>query len=160
MLKLGKVRKRIRENHKIDLICSDALIEEIGRCTEGKGARNVDILTARCYRRSRASCSRASRRDRKPKPSGERRRMATSYILELSGSCCRLCLGLNTTAKAQAVPCALHGGSICLEDLEEIAIYISKQTGTNELLLESFTGSEGSQLFCLARASSENKRIV
>lgn len=48
VLKLGKVQKRIRENHKIDLICSDALIEEIGRrCTEVEsGARNVDnILT-------------------------------------------------------------------------------------------------------------------
>ena len=48
VLKLGKIQKRIRENHKIDLHCSDALIEEIGRrCTEVEsGARNVDnILT-------------------------------------------------------------------------------------------------------------------
>jgi type VI secretion system protein VasG len=48
LLKLGKVQKRIRENHKIDLLCSDALIEEIARrCTEVEsGARNVDnILT-------------------------------------------------------------------------------------------------------------------
>jgi len=48
LLKLGKIQKRIRENHKIDLLCSDALIEEIGRrCTEVEsGARNVDnILT-------------------------------------------------------------------------------------------------------------------
>ena len=48
LLKLEKIQKRIRENHKIDLICSDALIDEIGRrCTEVEsGARNVDnILT-------------------------------------------------------------------------------------------------------------------
>jgi type VI secretion system protein VasG len=48
VLKLGKIQKRIRENHRIDLLCSDALIEEIGRrCTEVEsGARNVDnILT-------------------------------------------------------------------------------------------------------------------
>jgi type VI secretion system protein VasG len=48
LLKLGKIQKRIRENHRIDLICSDALIDEIGRrCTEVEsGARNVDnILT-------------------------------------------------------------------------------------------------------------------
>ena len=48
VLKLGKIQKRIRENHKIDLLCSDALIDEIGRrCTEVEsGARNVDnILT-------------------------------------------------------------------------------------------------------------------
>jgi type VI secretion system protein VasG len=48
VLKLGKIQKRIRENHRIDLICSDSLIEEIGkRCTEVEsGARNVDnILT-------------------------------------------------------------------------------------------------------------------
>ena len=46
LLKLGKIQKRIRENHKIDLNCSDALIEEIGRrCTEVEsGARNVDNI--------------------------------------------------------------------------------------------------------------------
>jgi len=46
VLKLGKIQKRIRENHRIDLHCSDALIEEIGRrCTEVEsGARNVDNI--------------------------------------------------------------------------------------------------------------------
>jgi type VI secretion system protein VasG len=45
-LKLGKIQKRIRENHNIDLLCSDALIDEIGRrCTEVEsGARNVDTI--------------------------------------------------------------------------------------------------------------------
>jgi type VI secretion system protein VasG len=46
LLKLGKIQKRIRENHKIELHCSDQLIEEIGRrCTEVEsGARNVDNI--------------------------------------------------------------------------------------------------------------------
>jgi type VI secretion system protein VasG len=47
-LKLGKIQKRIRENHRIDLVCDGALIDEIARrCTEVEsGARNVDnILT-------------------------------------------------------------------------------------------------------------------
>jgi type VI secretion system protein VasG len=45
-LKLGKIQKRIRENHKIDLLCSEALIREIAhRCTEVEsGARNVDNI--------------------------------------------------------------------------------------------------------------------
>ncbi|MBN2321339.1 MAG: type VI secretion system ATPase TssH [Acidobacteria bacterium] len=48
VLKLEKIQRRMHENHKIDMPCSDALIEEIGRrCTEVEsGARNVDnILT-------------------------------------------------------------------------------------------------------------------
>jgi type VI secretion system protein VasG len=47
-LKLGKIQKRIRENHRIDLLCGPELVEEIARrCTEVEsGARNVDnILT-------------------------------------------------------------------------------------------------------------------
>ena len=47
-LKLGKIQKRIRENHKIDLVCGEDLIGEVAnRCTEVEsGARNVDnILT-------------------------------------------------------------------------------------------------------------------
>ncbi len=47
-LKLGKIQRRIRENHKIDLSYDDALITEVAsRCTEVEsGARNVDnILT-------------------------------------------------------------------------------------------------------------------
>jgi type VI secretion system protein VasG len=46
LLKLGKIQKRIRENHRIDLVCSDKLISEIGRrCTEVEsGARNVDNI--------------------------------------------------------------------------------------------------------------------
>jgi type VI secretion system protein VasG len=47
-LKLGKVQKRIRENHRIDLNYNEALIDEVARrCTEVEsGARNVDnILT-------------------------------------------------------------------------------------------------------------------
>jgi type VI secretion system protein VasG len=48
ILKLGKIQKRIHENHKIQLVCDSALIDEIARrCTEVEsGARNVDnILT-------------------------------------------------------------------------------------------------------------------
>ncbi len=47
-LKLGKIRKRILENHNIRLACDEALIDEVAkRCTEVEsGARNVDnILT-------------------------------------------------------------------------------------------------------------------
>ncbi|HMD69878.1 MAG TPA: type VI secretion system ATPase TssH [Bryobacteraceae bacterium] len=47
-LKLGKIQKRTYENHKIQLVCDGALIDEIARrCTEVEsGARNVDnILT-------------------------------------------------------------------------------------------------------------------
>ena len=47
-LKLGKIQRRIQENHKIDLIYDTALIDEVAkRCTEVEsGARNVDnILT-------------------------------------------------------------------------------------------------------------------
>lgn len=47
-LKLGKIQRRIRENHKIEMTWQDALINEVAsRCTEVEsGARNVDnILT-------------------------------------------------------------------------------------------------------------------
>ncbi|HET9409547.1 MAG TPA: type VI secretion system ATPase TssH [Candidatus Sulfotelmatobacter sp.] len=47
-LKLGKVHKRIQENHNIDLTYDSALVDEVAkRCTEVEsGARNVDnILT-------------------------------------------------------------------------------------------------------------------
>jgi type VI secretion system protein VasG len=47
-LKLGKIQRRLYENHKIHLICEDALTEEVARrCTEVEsGARNVDnVLT-------------------------------------------------------------------------------------------------------------------
>jgi type VI secretion system protein VasG len=48
VLKLGKVQRRVQENHKISLTYDDRLIEEVAkRCTEVEsGARNVDnILT-------------------------------------------------------------------------------------------------------------------
>jgi type VI secretion system protein VasG len=48
VLKLEKIRRRVRENHKLDLIYDDALIESVAsRCTEVEsGARNIDnILT-------------------------------------------------------------------------------------------------------------------
>ena len=48
LLKLGKIQRRIQENHKITMVCDDAVIEEVAkRCTEVEsGARNVDnILT-------------------------------------------------------------------------------------------------------------------
>ncbi len=48
VLKLEKIRRRIRENHKIEFSYDDALVEEVARrCTEVEsGARNVDnILT-------------------------------------------------------------------------------------------------------------------
>ncbi len=47
-LKLGKIKRRLHETHKIELAYDDRLIEEVGRrCTEVEsGARNVDnILT-------------------------------------------------------------------------------------------------------------------
>jgi type VI secretion system protein VasG len=47
-LKLGKIQRRIRENHKIELAYDDAVIDAVAkRCTEVEsGARNVDnILT-------------------------------------------------------------------------------------------------------------------
>jgi type VI secretion system protein VasG len=47
-LKLGKIERRMRENHKIELLYEDALVDEVARrCTEVEsGARNVDnILT-------------------------------------------------------------------------------------------------------------------
>jgi type VI secretion system protein VasG len=48
VLKLGKIRKRLAENHKVELVYDDVLISEVAsRCTEVEsGARNVDnILT-------------------------------------------------------------------------------------------------------------------
>jgi len=48
VLKLGKIQRRIRENHKIDLTYDPQLVDEVAkRCTEVEsGARNVDnILT-------------------------------------------------------------------------------------------------------------------
>jgi len=48
VLKLGKIQRRIQENHKISLNYDDRLVEEVAkRCTEVEsGARNVDnILT-------------------------------------------------------------------------------------------------------------------
>jgi type VI secretion system protein VasG len=47
-LKLGKIQRRIHENHKIELTYDTALVDEVAnRCTEVEsGARNVDnILT-------------------------------------------------------------------------------------------------------------------
>ena len=47
-LKLGKIQRRLQENHKVTLEYDDALVEEVAkRCTEVEsGARNVDnILT-------------------------------------------------------------------------------------------------------------------
>jgi len=47
-LKLGKIKRRLHENHKIDLVHDETLINEVAnRCTEVEsGARNVDnILT-------------------------------------------------------------------------------------------------------------------
>ena len=47
-LKLGKIKRRMFENHKIQLVYDDTVIEEVAkRCTEVEsGARNVDnILT-------------------------------------------------------------------------------------------------------------------
>jgi type VI secretion system protein VasG len=47
-LKLAKIQRRLYENHKINLVCDDALVDEVARrCTEVEsGARNVDnVLT-------------------------------------------------------------------------------------------------------------------
>jgi type VI secretion system protein VasG len=47
-LKLGKIQRRLKENHKIKLTYDDAFLEAVAsRCTEVEsGARNVDnILT-------------------------------------------------------------------------------------------------------------------
>jgi type VI secretion system protein VasG len=47
-LKLGKIKRRLQENHRIDLIHGAELVDEVARrCTEVEsGARNVDnILT-------------------------------------------------------------------------------------------------------------------
>ena len=46
LLKLGKIQRRLRETHKITMVCDDAVIEEVGkRCTEVEsGARNVDNI--------------------------------------------------------------------------------------------------------------------
>ena len=45
-LKLGKIQRRLRENHKIALTYDDALLNAVAaRCTEGEsGARNVDNI--------------------------------------------------------------------------------------------------------------------
>jgi type VI secretion system protein VasG len=45
-LKLGKIQRRIQENHKITMVCDEAVIEEVAkRCTEVEsGARNVDNI--------------------------------------------------------------------------------------------------------------------
>jgi type VI secretion system protein VasG len=48
VLKLGKIQRRLKQNHKIDLVCGQDIIDEVAnRCTEVEsGARNVDnILT-------------------------------------------------------------------------------------------------------------------
>jgi len=48
VLKMEKIRRRLRENHKLELIYDDALIDSVAsRCTEVEsGARNIDnILT-------------------------------------------------------------------------------------------------------------------
>ncbi len=48
LLKVSKIRRRLQENHKIEMAMDDAVIEEVAkRCTEVEsGARNVDnILT-------------------------------------------------------------------------------------------------------------------
>lgn len=48
MLQLEKIRRRIKENHRIDLSYEPSLVDEVARrCTEVEsGARNVDhILT-------------------------------------------------------------------------------------------------------------------
>jgi type VI secretion system protein VasG len=46
LLKLGKIQRRIHENHKITMVCDDSVIEEVAkRCTEVEsGARNVDNI--------------------------------------------------------------------------------------------------------------------
>jgi type VI secretion system protein VasG len=46
LLKVGKIQRRIQENHKIAMVLDDAVIEEVAkRCTEVEsGARNVDNI--------------------------------------------------------------------------------------------------------------------
>src|SRR4030081_1133130 len=46
LLKLNKIKKRLKENHKIELQVDDVLIGEVAkRCTEVEsGARNVDNI--------------------------------------------------------------------------------------------------------------------
>jgi type VI secretion system protein VasG len=46
LLKVGKIQRRIKENHKIDMMLEDAVIDEVAnRCTEVEsGARNVDNI--------------------------------------------------------------------------------------------------------------------
>ena len=46
LLKIGKIQRRIYENHKIAMVCDDTVIEEVAkRCTEVEsGARNVDNI--------------------------------------------------------------------------------------------------------------------
>ncbi|MDR3752327.1 MAG: type VI secretion system ATPase TssH [Terracidiphilus sp.] len=46
LLKLGKIQRRLLENHKIAMACDDVVIEEVAkRCTEVEsGARNVDNI--------------------------------------------------------------------------------------------------------------------
>jgi type VI secretion system protein VasG len=46
LLKLGKIQRRIQENHKIAMVCGDAVVDEVAkRCTEVEsGARNVDNI--------------------------------------------------------------------------------------------------------------------
>ncbi len=46
LLKLGKIQRRLQEAHKINMVCDDAVIEEVAkRCTEVEsGARNVDNI--------------------------------------------------------------------------------------------------------------------
>jgi hypothetical protein len=58
-LKLGKIQRRIQENHKIELTFDAALVQEVAnRCTEVEsGARNVDnILTNTLLPIFRGSC--------------------------------------------------------------------------------------------------------
>ena len=46
LLKLSKIQRRLKDNHKIVMTCDDAVIEEVAkRCTEVEsGARNVDNI--------------------------------------------------------------------------------------------------------------------
>ena len=46
LLKVGKIQRRIAENHKISMVLDDAVIDEVAkRCTEVEsGARNVDNI--------------------------------------------------------------------------------------------------------------------
>jgi type VI secretion system protein VasG len=46
VLKLGKIQRRLKQNHKIDLVCGQDIIDEVAnRCTEVEsGARNVDNI--------------------------------------------------------------------------------------------------------------------